>query len=148
MARSSGNLDFTIKTPNGWVKVSGINAVSRALRDAGVSAADLRAITKPIAKDAAEDARRRAPVGPTGRLSSRATGVWGTGSRTRARIKTGSKSVPYGTAQEKGRYYSNGTRTAPKNFMRSAAYAARGKALEAYEKGIRELIKKTGLKVR
>lgn len=62
------------------------------LQQMGVDLADFKTINKMIAANVAEEARGRAPVGPTGRLKG---DIRGGGTKTRAYVSVGRKRIPY-----------------------------------------------------
>lgn len=119
--------------------VSGAKELRKALRDMGVDLADFKAVNQRIADMVAEEARGRAPIGPTGNLRG---SIVGKGLKTRGYVKAGTRksgNVPYAGPIHFGWPARS---ISPQPFLYDAIDSRRSEVLDVYAKRVGELVQR------
>jgi hypothetical protein len=124
------------------IQVEGSRQVRRKFREIGNDMSDLRELHKRLADDVAGTAKTKVPV-RSGRLQR---SIRGSGTKTAARIragnnrKSGPSSVPYAAPIHFG-WSARGIK--PKPFMYEALDDRRQEVVDAYNRQVREIIRRT-----
>lgn len=84
----------------GLIQIEGARELRKSLRKIGDDLTDMKALNDKVAKLIVSRAKPATPVGETGRLQGT---VRGSGTKTKATVRAGSKRVPYAWAIHWGR---------------------------------------------
>ena len=122
------------------MRVGGVASLAsslRKIRDTELSK-EMKEVTKAAAEKIVPYAKRRAPVGPTGRLRA---SIKAEGTRRYARIKAGTAArVPYARSVHTGRYFkSTGRRTEGTPYLKKAIPEAWPEINEEFLKGMNRI---------
>jgi len=119
------------------VQIEGARQLRATLGQSADGLEDLKTANARAAAVAADETRRRAPRGETGRLVG---SVRSSGTKTAGYVRAGGARVPYPGVQEWG--YRSGRPIKGQHYMTDAAKAAEPRWLPAYERELNDALKK------